>query len=1216
MLPTKFSFWGHFPIILVWWLTVNDAIPYGVNKKPTHPYAFEGLQGPDLQDLSTDETSDSKADDWPDELLEHTTDVNNTNFNVNVNSFHSVKNKTRLFGKPPTIQTDQEIRGKNERTSNTKSVIDHNDTSVYCLDQHSLQSNEDEAVFYKCSIRQPGNDQVHGQHVSRNGPAIDVEDTFKVTGERKAKKTSNIYTGEDITLCWIELTTIKEDSASIPPKKLVIREFTISFENADTIPEKDMDCSRIRGEILPGEEKIICESDLDDIIVDDTKRSRVVESFRHNRNDSIKVRQYKKIKCATGNVVSKYIYEWPDNTDSPRKRVEIKVGPSVQNVRSGKDGRSSLCKPKAVATDSREGMTTAPADECSFEGACEINASCEDTNTCNKSDESCKNGACTSTSVPKKILTTTDIPNYSDETLHPPDTLVDNNCLDNDNCTIEQATIEPDKLATKSIENCSQDDCTAQPFDDTETVKDCSQGECSVETTSHEAVDSRTNKPASLCTEDDCISEKEVITAKDETSIKGIKACQEGIESCDCSASSCSGDATEDPNFLEFENHVTEESATPSEKGITEIPDNHTKCDSRFMECLNSSMTTLNDKQTTPATTVSKNTEKRVESTINDELMSPLPDQVVTTTSSTEKIATLSTLFSTADATSSKIPLTSAVPLCLDPTSKDCVTAATMTPSKGTDESTPGKQEYSSSTKENTKFSVTEENPIAGTETFEFEEDSSCQQNLTGKNCRSTEPNSPIGMQVDNETSLFLPVSTSKTVLTFSEESKDSTNPGDFTFTPMPMMSKVSEMSLTKNSGQLLKHPRMPDEKTSTQDSSIEINSESCESSESCKSTGDSPSSIGPVIDDSASGGRVDTTENCENTTCSDISEECINNITSTDGSSDCEDGSLSGNCSGNDSLEEIDSNGNKTITLTTEPSLLNVEPILTTFSNVSSTAETRRTTIQSKPEDDKKHKLVLKIKVLLEHINEKEEKEKLVQLEKHLLLDEMLDQHGNHSLIWHLKSLNNSNNIKILKSIFNLTDLANLTEVFSHVTEFNEGGLKKASKLKTGGGKEHTSNEALSRSKRHVSPSNNVDKETNNDVTTRVKAINGSLSGLQEDFQRGIGHILGKISHEFNGSTLNAIDKKNAEASRSTIMKILAVPGNNMIHSRRQKRATKLKDVLVEELKHPVNGDEIGRWSNERFVTDGNGGRVRSLLEFEIMKNPNDDLRRIGSTL
>lgn len=1157
--------------------------------------------------------------DSSDELLRGATDVNSSmSLNIREDSrFNPDRTGTSIVD-PSVIEAHSETPEENECTRSQNSAINSNDKTADCLREHKngLRTTKDEIVPHECPVSGRRSDEVPSQNSLRDGPPINVESAFEVGGEAEAKKTSNVYTGEGITVCWIELTTIREDTASSPPKKLVIREFAISFENSDTIPEKDMDCSRIRGEISPGEEKTVCESSLNEMVVDDTKRSRVVEFAKDSQDGSISIRQYKKVKCATGSVVSKTIYEWPDGTDDPKKRVEIKVAPSVQKVRSEKDGEPSLCAPEGVVADSPGELTSTASSECPTGESCEQpSISCEDTGTCNgtRTSTSCEDGTCISTSLPEESLSTSNslepeqaapspLKNVGkvlkSPKVSPPDSDADEIGA---NCTLGDcaADLVDDP---EGVEDCSQADCNTESSNDVKSAKNCSQEDCAAES-SDETPGDVVNDSASLCKNGNCTSEEDSTTSQEGNAVtEENEECPEGSESCDCTASSCLGDATQKPNSLSAEDKVTEETATLSGEELPRIPHNDTACDSESEKCSSSPISSSEREDTTVASLpISDNNEMTGE--VND----AVPGM------SSEEMSDADESVSTTDTASTEILSGSTGSVCQDAASQDCVTVGPTPFDEITEQLTVATTEYSPTTENSMPLATTEGNPMIPEAESSEAEEPPCKEDSTGKNCETTGSRDPTISQVVMVPSKLPSQSADASRPTSSQNLENNADPVTSPFTPKPMTTGESEILMIHDSIEVPDNLTVSDEETSTnEDSSIEttaealenvaVTTEPCDPSEDCDTTRATQSSTKLV--ESASLNPATSTGSFENKNCNNSSEPCVN-ASSTASCEDCDDESSDEDCGTNESSEQIGSEELADNT-TTEASV--------TINNVSETTETRRTTVASAlpQEPEGKHKLALRIKVLLEHINDKEEKEKLVQLEKHLLLDEMLDQHGNHSLIWHLKSLNNSMNIETFKSIFNLTDLDNLTEIFSHVTEFNEGGLKRMATLKTQDDRESKSKKTSSRAKRDISKADKtVKKGKNSTDAAKAKAIKESLPGVNEDFQKGLGHVLGGLSHELNGGAPRAANKI-AESSTSTIMKILADPGDKRIHSRRQKRATNVKDMSIEGMKHPVNGKDTGRWSNERFVMAGDGGRVRSLLEFEIMRDPSYDLRRI----
>lgn len=207
--------------------------------------------------------------------------------------------------------------------------------------------------------------------------ALSVEKEFHdvVGNNSKVKKSGSVHEGEDITLCWIEMTTIKEDKTMRPPKRLVIREYTISFENSATIPERYLECKRYEGEMRANDPDI-GKTALFEVIDEDTMVSRIVNFTSVSHVGNTTIWEYKKVKCGVGPVVSKNIMELNDGSKNPKKRVEIKVSPKMHQLTATTTDEEEPC------TESSEEKSSTPAEstEHTVGLSCE-NGVCEATMT-------------------------------------------------------------------------------------------------------------------------------------------------------------------------------------------------------------------------------------------------------------------------------------------------------------------------------------------------------------------------------------------------------------------------------------------------------------------------------------------------------------------------------------------------------------------------------------------------------------------------------------------------------------------------------------------------------------------------------------------------------------------------------------------------------------------------------------------------------------------
>lgn len=207
--------------------------------------------------------------------------------------------------------------------------------------------------------------------------ALTVEKEFHhvVGNNSKVKRYGSVHEGEDITLCWIETTTIKEDRSVQPPKRLVIREYTISFENSATIPERYLECKRYEGEMRPNDPDV-GKTALSEVIDEDTMVSRTV-NFNTVSKDSkgnVTTTKCEKVRCGVGPIVSKDIMELNDGSKNPKKRVEIKVSPKMRQLRATTTDEGEPC------TESSEEKSSTASPERTTGLSCE-NGVCEATVT-------------------------------------------------------------------------------------------------------------------------------------------------------------------------------------------------------------------------------------------------------------------------------------------------------------------------------------------------------------------------------------------------------------------------------------------------------------------------------------------------------------------------------------------------------------------------------------------------------------------------------------------------------------------------------------------------------------------------------------------------------------------------------------------------------------------------------------------------------------------
>ncbi|KAG8038494.1 hypothetical protein G9C98_006190 [Cotesia typhae] len=196
---------------------------------------------------------------------------------------------------------------QNDSNSPEKSRLDH-------------KTNEEEEKTVNCPNSKNKN------HITkifaRNISSLPLEDDLKGRFDPDSSKSTKVYVGEDVTVCWTEITTIKENSLLASPNRQVIREYAISFENSATIPDEYIECSKMEGEI--SDDSRICDSKFPSTIDQDTRKSRLINTTTKSREGDLDVTQIKVIKCGVGSLVTREVFKIGKNES---KRIEIKVSP-------------------------------------------------------------------------------------------------------------------------------------------------------------------------------------------------------------------------------------------------------------------------------------------------------------------------------------------------------------------------------------------------------------------------------------------------------------------------------------------------------------------------------------------------------------------------------------------------------------------------------------------------------------------------------------------------------------------------------------------------------------------------------------------------------------------------------------------------------------------------------------------------------------------------
>lgn len=735
--------------------------------------------------------------------------------------------------------------------------------------------------------------------------ALTVENEFhKVVGNNsKVKKTSSVHEGEDITLCWIETTTIKEDKTTRPPKRLVIREYTISFENSATIPERYLECKRFEGELMANDPDI-GKTALFEIVDEDTMVSRIVNFTSISHVGNILIWEHKKVKCGVGPVVSKNIIEINDSSENPKKRVEIKVSPKMHQL--------TAMTTEEECTESSEEIEESSTLIESTEHTTELPC------------ENAKNGACevttTSASIStKREVTTEEIiielqrESESQEVLN---LSTSKSITSLDEEVSRRTTIFPRKSSTIQ-EYQKKTDCKENSSDPSCLTK--KDGTSSSEKLFPSVTTEAVMTAETLSTP---IGEKEIIT-------------KEGISI---------------PSIEERLEEITTESSFTSGEEEEIISDLIVKETTPFVIATDISM---ESSETYPQST----DQVAVDTTT-------LKTEIITSPSMMEHIEEHSK--PEEGSGDSSIELTSEELDKIDQVSSSEVDVG----------------QYVTTTKSPIKFT-------------EFTEESAKPDKILDK--LSERP-------ISTESVITESSSTFKEVAGESEESVTSVIEGTTMLKSTEEREIISVATTTPTDVKATLSPAISSEL-----------SYSCEDSEDCAYVTSSES-----CDESGNCDEI-TTKSCESEVCSE--EEVIDDQSRVDTT-------LSPIMTKVPSATDLQSEELTTIE-TQHTTVANVATTMLTsresennLSNIPIIIDSRRSTTTSTPQ----HKLTLKVKVLLEHINENKEKHNLVELEKHLPLDENPEHHDNPDLIEQLKSLNESVNMETINALLNCTTLGNLT--------------------------------------------------------------------------------------------------------------------------------------------------------------------------------------------
>ncbi|XP_012268250.2 mucin-22-like [Athalia rosae] len=347
------------------WVNPNDAIPYRIRSKAKNQVE---------QRVHTAETNALNVIQRAMGQLALASDKNPALSGTGKkwkSSKRPRSSRSRLKGMNVNINTNRNIRVHSNTNNIERSQFSEKKPLPSIHTSEPIRENMGEDFWGRevnCTETH-GENRTYSSSFTANGTlrALGLKDDMKVAGEVATKQTSSIHFGEDITLCWIETTTIKEDRNVQPPQRFVIREYTISFENSATIPERYLECVKVEGEIDGKSDGDVPRSKIFEVMDENTRHSRLVNftTVRHTKHFT--VWQHRRVRCGVGPVVTKNVVEWAHKgSENPKKRVEIKVSPKIHRLRVGSE-EVEPCPKDVDETQHTKNITVekcAPGETC------------------------------------------------------------------------------------------------------------------------------------------------------------------------------------------------------------------------------------------------------------------------------------------------------------------------------------------------------------------------------------------------------------------------------------------------------------------------------------------------------------------------------------------------------------------------------------------------------------------------------------------------------------------------------------------------------------------------------------------------------------------------------------------------------------------------------------------------------------------------------------
>ncbi|KAK0092735.1 hypothetical protein PV326_000714 [Microctonus aethiopoides] len=981
-----------------------------------------------------------------------------------------------------------------------------------------------------CAFARRSNDESVSQTINMSSSYINIDDDFVLNSHEKMKKVQTIFTNAHMTLCWIEITTTKVDKSVKPPKRLIIREAAISFENAATIPEEYLTCPIVDGDITMEPNEMLCKTSFTEGIDEDTRISRTVNLTKFTHEDNIDVTINKVIKCTMGPVITKDVYQWVNETDSTRQRVEIKVSPLTYNTEDICHNYNELNN--LLKNDSAECSDSSDESDVSDERTVNQNINCVGPDCpgieliAGQASMIPMNMGINNLfrTTPSESFTT----NFEEPstTIKPSITSEINEALSIGFTRTASVTEQP-QISSSSFEN----NITSSP-----------DNSCT----------------GSNCTEliNDDISDVKNVTADGYDVSQENNTNSSGEESCD---GSC-----EDSNSMsDYENNNSTENNHPGKQLNSSISSNELAANEKdklyipkpFVCPVADEKVCAHLKQVSELQSLERSSEENTDA-VDDDFTSARESGSSEDRSKNSKV------------TNEQNSMMSDVSLSADSatTSPDgsLNEAKTIVPLTPIISSSPVSilKSVETTTQKHIPGLIDDSGLQDSDRTLSSEnasDDSGSTVNLD-KLSQSIPADSQV---LVNQTHNIGDVSSSKNSEVISSESEDE---------------NVSYLNVTQAN-------------------------ESCDKFGNCKKLNttnilrSTPSSARPGFYSTAT--KENESEDSESCDCDDDTDE----------SKKCD--PITGSCLPTTTHLNHGLKSTQSTPVDKFQKLANKRKPINHFA--SNESKNSLGLNGKRPNNSPNHKLSLKIFVSLEHIDENKENLRLAQVEKNIVLTELPDEHGNHSLYWQIQALNKSiSHVDSLKDILNCTMLEKLTED-AIIEKLNTTDLNHKKYIGNNNKKLHH--------KRYRRNADNVTLSTRSDGNNNSSSNGDSvmreciLPNIREDIRNGLHDMLAELTSVLNNSRNDNTVAARIDSSPLTTSTTTGAPSTGAVFRsditnttessliKNSTVASRSKRSLM-SLNNDGEVEEISRWTNERFIPSNDGGQLRSFTEMRIFKN------------